>query len=134
MITFSRYKILQNSEMEQALIIFMDNPLVGVGYNGYSEEKYLRGFDHRDSHNIVTSILVMGGIVGIIAFVALWITLIIPTIKCRGASVAPVALSVSMLLVSMKTGGVITYVLMWFIYAISYSWALSNTQGLSNDK
>ena len=112
--------------MEQAFIIFVDNPVVGVGYNGYGHEKAIRNFDHRDSHNIVTSILAMGGLFGFLSFLILWISLITPAIRSRKETITPLILNISMLLISMKTGGIITYVLMWFIYAVSYSWSSAN--------
>lgn len=121
--------------MKQAFTIFMDNPIIGVGSNGYGEEKALRGFDHRDSHNIVTTILAMGGIVSFLAFAVLLLVLIKPTIRIRHNSITPLVLFLSMFLISMKTGGVITFVLMWYIYAVSYCWANSmNLVGKKKNK
>ena len=109
--------------MQQAFTIFLDNPVVGVGSNGYNVEKARRGFDHRDSHNIITSILAMGGVVALSAFIILWLSLIRPTYRYRGKTIAPFVISISMFLISMKTGGVITFVLMWYVYAVSYCWS-----------
>lgn len=109
--------------MKQALIIFGDNPIIGVGANGYNEEKAIRGFDHRDSHNIITTILAMGGTMAFVAFVILWLTLFRPTLQNRRRSLLPLVLNISIFIISLKTGGVITFVLMWYIYAVSYCWA-----------
>lgn len=117
--------------MKYALQIYEDYPIIGVGSNGYLSEKLLRGMDGRDSHNIITTIMAMGGTVALICFLKfLYINLSI-LIKRIQQKLLPLVMFLSMFFISMKTGGVITFMLMWYVYAIAYG--MSRPQFINMD-
>ena len=106
--------------MEYAIRIYADNPILGVGSNGYLAERLLRGFDDRDSHNIITTIMAMGGTVALVCFLRfLFINLGI-FFKKMQQKLLPLVMFLSMLFISLKTGGVITFMLMWYVYALAF--------------
>ena len=106
--------------MEYAVKIYSDNPIIGVGSNGYLVERIVRGYDDRDSHNIITTIMAMGGTVGLICFIHFLFLNFKVLFRKLQQKLLPLVMFLSMLFISLKTGGVITFMLMWYIYAIVY--------------
>lgn len=106
--------------MEYAVRIYSDYPIIGVGSNGYLVERIVRGYDNRDSHNIITTIMAMGGTVALICFLHFLLLNFGVLLRKLQQKLVPLVMFLSMLLISLKTGGVITFMLMWYIYAIVY--------------
>jgi hypothetical protein len=110
--------------MANAIKIFSDYPVLGVGENGYLHEQILRGFEARDSHCILTSILAMGGFVGFLLFCSFLWGLTKTSLSIAKKSILPFVRFFYIFLIALKSGGVLTYILMWYAYSVSYS--LSN--------
>ena len=119
--------------MANAVDIYMDYPFFGAGANGYQVEKSLRGYSYLDSHCIITSIMAIGGTLSLFAFLALWLTVFVKTIKLGKSNILPLVIMVCITFIALKTGGVITYVLMWYCYAICYSMGYSSKTNFNND-
>lgn len=134
---FNRFEDLENGNnrtelMENAIIIFKSHPLFGAGINGYEVEKLIRGMDHHDSHCIATSIMAMGGLTGIIAFLS-FIIASIRRIGFKGAG-DPLMVFLYLFFIALKTGGAITWILMWYTFALSIAMGSTNYLDLSNQK
>ena len=54
--------------LSNALTLFTESPLWGLGRNGYVEQRLERFHDFRDSHNILMSIMVMGGLMALLCY------------------------------------------------------------------
>ena len=109
----SREELIKN-----ALTLFYSSPLWGYGVNGYEYMKEASFHDIRDSHNMIVSILAVSGLFGFSAIATFFkrvMTLL--WIDTRN-NLFSVSLFVYVFLISMKTGGIITYSMMWFAYAI----------------
>ena len=109
----SREELIKN-----ALTLFYSSPLWGYGVNGYEYMKETSFHDIRDSHNMIVSILAVSGLFGFSAIATFFkrvMTLL--WIDTRN-NLFSVSLFVYVFLISMKTGGIITYSMMWFAYAI----------------
>lgn len=102
-----------------ALSLFTDSPLYGLGRNGYVEQRLERFHDPRDSHNILLSIMVMGGILALICYLV-FLKRMYAYVKTNRDRLA-LCLFVYVLLMSLKTGDVITFMLMWYVFAIAIS-------------
>jgi hypothetical protein len=120
---FSRMEKLSNGDersnlIENALTLFYQSPLWGVGVNGYYDAKANLFHDMRDSHNMIVSIMVNGGLVGFIAISTFLLRVFRNAKSVFRYDKYPVALFTYMFLISMKTGGILSYSLMWFVYAL----------------
>lgn len=104
--------------MRNAFNIFIDNPLLGVGVNGYEKEKEIRNYSSLDSHSIATTILAISGLIGFSLFFAFLFFLFREVLRKR-VSIFPFLIAAFMLFISLKTGGVLSYFLMWYTYGIS---------------
>lgn len=102
-----------------ALSMFADSPLYGIGRNGYVEQRLERFHDPRDSHNILVSIMVMGGMIALICYLV-FLKRMYAYVKTNKDRLA-LCLFVYVLLMSLKTGDVITFMLMWYVFAIAIS-------------
>ena len=121
---FDRMEELSEGNSREQLImdaieIADDYPIVGCGHHGYIQEKMLRGMDLHDSHNMLASVFVMGGIVGLISLITFLLKLCRISYKSIKETPLSITLLLSMIFIAMKTGGVLTYMLMWYIYAVT---------------
>jgi hypothetical protein len=107
--------------MANAVEIFLDYPVFGAGESGYKQERIIRGFRTLDSHCILTSILAMGGIIGFFVFCSFLWKLTKTSLSVAKKSIIPFVIFSYMLLIALKSGGVLTYILMWYAYSISFS-------------
>lgn len=120
--------------MECAFNIYLDHPVLGVGINGYTMEKIIRLYPSLDSHCIVTSILAMSGTIGIILFFLLWYNLFCISSKVINKTILPMVLLITIILVSLKTGGVLVYLFMWHIFSVicAMSYNVSSENDITN--
>lgn len=116
--------------MAQAIEIWKDHPIVGSGYDGYQNEKFILYREIKDSHCIVTSILAMGGILGLMCFLTFVFGLIKYQYSIINRSAIPLILFIFMFFISLKTGGIIAYFFMYYIY----SWCLAYCYLIKNKK
>ena len=131
---FNRFEKLADNDnprevfMVQAIDIWKDHPIIGSGYDGYQNEKLILFREVKDSHCIVTSILAMGGILGVMCFLTFISGLLRYQYKIIKRSAIPFILSVFMFFVSLKTGGIIAYFFMYYIYSwcMAYSYLIQN--------
>lgn len=121
--------------MAEAIDIWKSNPIFGCGQNGYNNEKLLMFNEHLDSHCIVTSILAMSGIIGLCLFalfIGFFMKYIFSSIR---KSLFPLVLCIFMFIVSLKTGGIISYFFMYYIYALCISYSrLLKSKNISIDR
>lgn len=120
---FSRMSSLSEGDervflMKNALSLFVQSPFLGIGINGYFEAKTNVFHDLRDSHNMLVSILVNGGVFGLVMMVTFLIRIFRNASKVFRTDRYPVALFVYIFFISLKTGDIISYSLMWFVFSI----------------
>ena len=124
--TFSRMtEIGQSNEREQliekTLYVYAQSPIVGVGPTGYKTTMLTNFSEERDSHNVLISNLALGGIMGLSLYLMFLFLLFRSVLKQSRYRIYALGIYVYMTLVSLKTGSVLTYSLMWYIYAISFT-------------
>lgn len=107
-----------------ALSVFADYPIIGVGENGYHIEMINRFNESRDAHNIFIYLLCSGGVIGCILFLYCIILVLINCYRNTNNSIYPLIIILSLILLMSKTGGVMTYIVMWYFMAIAYSQTL----------
>lgn len=108
----------RKSLWKETLSIFADNPIIGVGPNGFANEMMLRYEEVRDAHNIFVFLLASSGILGTFCFLAFFVPLTKDVLK-RGASDSRgIALLLIMFLFMLKSGGILAYSLMWLVFAL----------------
>lgn len=112
----SREELIKN-----ALTLFYSSPLYGYGVNGYEYMKETVFHDMRDSHNMVVSILAVSGLFGFCAIATFFKRVVVLLWSDARKHLFSISLFVYVFLISMKTGGIITYSMMWFAYAIIVS-------------
>lgn len=101
--------------------IFEENPLVGKGIIGYSNDMNLKFNEYRTVHNLYIYILATSGIVGFILFLLFMATLLIKSIQIRQYDHLPLIIFGFIFLLAYKTGGVLTYLLMWYLFSVMIS-------------
>lgn len=112
---------VRSTLMLNAVDIYKDYPFFGAGYNGYQVEKLNRSYSSLDSHCIITSVMAIGGTFALFFFICLWIIIFRKTLRIRKTNILPLIVFLCITLIALKTGDVITYVLMWYCYAVCYS-------------
>lgn len=112
------------ADIWQAVFSIISNNPLGVGESGYVRSITSEYGYYIDTHNIFLYILVCGGFLSLLSFL---IFLSFIFLKCfrsyryRG-EVLPLVLFLILLFIASKTGGVITFLLFWFILAIINSY------------
>lgn len=103
--------------------IAYNNPL-GVGETGYVEKmNNLYGY-YIDTHNLFLYVLVCGGYISLFLFLILWIRVLLNSLHSYfyNKDVLPIVMLIMILFLASKTGGVITFLLFWFILALIKSY------------
>ena len=99
------------------LDIFYDYPM-GTGEAGYFDE-ITRRYKFVDPHNLFLYVLVCGGALSFILLLLFFLSLLKKSfIAYKNGDVLPLILFCFMLFISAKTGGVLTYLPMWYFFAI----------------
>src|SRR5690606_21019851 len=103
---------------EKALGIFLDNPM-GVGEVGYKIEIYRRIGNIIDTHNLFLYLLVTGGFLSLFAFLYFLYRMFLGTFRKykNEKNIVNFVIFFSMIFVMSKTGGVLTYLIMWYFFA-----------------
>lgn len=102
--------------------IFYDYPF-GIGEGGYINEMTTRYSSTADTHNIFLYISICGGFISLILFILFLRIISINAFKNfkTGDPFSLTLLLIILILVS-KTGGVLTYLVMWYIFAVINSY------------
>lgn len=103
---------------EKALGIFIDYPM-GVGEIGYKVEIYRHLGTIIDTHNLFLYLLVTGGFLSLFAFLYFLYKLFIDNFKKykKEKNIVFLVIFFSMIFVMSKTGGVLSYLIMWYFFA-----------------
>jgi O-antigen ligase len=105
-----------------AMSIFYDYPFLGVGEAGYLNEMSNRYSIAIDTHNLFIYLLACGGIFSLLLFMLFLSTLFKNVIvNYKKKEVLPLIFLFFILLLMAKTGGVLTYLIMWYLFAIIFS-------------
>lgn len=102
-----------------ALDIYFNYPVIGVGEGGYYKEIYDRIGEYKDTHNIFLYLLCCGGSLSFIFFVGFLGKIFINALQSFKQRV-PLQLVLFFLnfLIIIRTGSVLTYLIMWYLLAI----------------
>jgi len=102
-----------------ALSIFSDYPF-GVGESGFFLEMGLRYSKPIDAHNLFIYLLATGGFISLILFLLFLRTLYFKSyyLLKRKGDVFFLAIFLFIIFLASKTGGVFTYLVMWYLFAI----------------
>lgn len=104
-----------------ALDIFQNNPICGVGaieFQNLMRSEY--ALTHT-VHNVYWYVLSTTGLIGAMLFCYFLGQIGVMVVKERKYRPFALTLFVAMLLIGSKTGGALTYIMMWFVYALSVS-------------
>lgn len=129
---FERMSTLTQEDERQVLLansfsLFEERPLFGFGRHGYVVERLARFNDNRDAHNVLVSVLAMGGFFGGVALLWFIALLFNGSRKVMKKSLVPLSLFVYVFLISMKTGEILTYSMMWYTYAVVFAYSSKST-------
>ena len=109
----------ERTELQQwTFELFTEKPILGYGVNGYKGEMMKRHHEGRDSHNVAITTLAMSGIVGFTALMVYLFYLLKISWKNRAREMLAFVFFIDVVLMSMKTGGVLTFAMMWYSYAM----------------
>jgi O-antigen ligase len=104
------------------LDIFYNNPIIGVGEPGYFDEIKNRYSEYIDTHNLFLYFLICGGFFTLFLF--LWfLYLLLKNVfyNLKKGNSLILILFIFIILVAFKTGGVLTYLIMWYMFSIIHS-------------
>lgn len=111
-----------------ALEVIYKNPFIGVGEAGYFQEIRKITGRYIDTHNLILYIFATGGIISLTLFLFFYKNLFVNAFYYfRRQDVLPIVLLLNVTLIALKTGGALTYMIMWVVFAMvsSYSGRLS---------
>ena len=123
---FERFEDFKGSDSREDLIkktlsIYEESPLFGIGPSGYREKMLSWYNENRDSHNILITSLATSGIVGTL-FLSLLLFLFFKISIFRSYwRRTSFAIFILVFLMSMKSGYVITFSQMWYLYGVVIS-------------
>lgn len=110
------------------LDIIYSSPLIGVGESGYFQEMNKLVGAYKDAHNLFLYILAAGGILSFVCFCFFYKALFHNSLyHFKQRELLPLTLLTNITLIAVKTGGALTYTLMWVIFAIIYSYRENST-------
>ena len=128
---FNRFSNTENDEravlQRQTIGLFSERPVTGWGVNGYKSEMKYRYNENRDSHNVVITTFAMAGIIGGIALLTYLFRIAILSWRNRKCNLLALVMFLDVFLMSMKTGGVLTFAMMWYAYAMVTALAYEKT-------
>lgn len=110
-----------------AFEIFLRYPLLGAGESGYFDNILNYQGRYIDTHNLFLYLLVASGMTGFTFFTLFFTSLAKKTWDSfRSGYVVPVLIFINIFVLIMKTGGVLTYLLLWFFAGIISAQRSSN--------
>lgn len=102
-----------------SLMLFMDNPLFGVGESGFLNLMLNQFGSFKDSHNVFVYLLATGGLIAFILYLTFLLLLFIKAYHKKSQDKGlRIVLLISAIFLAAKSGGALTYLLLWFLYAI----------------
>lgn len=102
--------------------IFKDYPIIGAGTIKYQEEMLLRYNESRIAHNLFVYLLAVSGIIGFLLFTVFVLKVLKKAFFIRFYEPLAFTLFLYFFFLSSKTGGILTYILMWYVFAIITSY------------
>ena len=112
-----------------ALNIWLDSPIVGEGTICFVNEMRIQFGETRTVHNLYFYILATSGIIGFVSFMYFIYNLLCDSLVVRKQEPISLVILLFMLLMAYKTGGALTYMLMWYVFAIIISLKLMKIYG-----
>lgn len=109
-----------------AISIWLDSPIMGEGIVGFQKEMLLQFNETRTVHNLYYYILSTSGIIGFIPFICFVYQLFKDAISVKKQEPVSFVVLIFMLLMAYKTGGILTYMLMWYVFSIIITFKLKN--------
>ena len=104
--------------MDRSLDVYLSNSLLfGSGTIEYVRDMKTTFNEERVVHNLFVYLLPVSGMVGSLLFYLFFFGLLKRCIKYRKRDILPSILFLFMFLLAYKTGGILTYLLMWYIWA-----------------
>lgn len=104
---------------EIALNIFYNNPIMGTGYSQYLYIMDSAIGNAKDAHNLFVFLLATGGVVAFIIFGIFFSSLLYNAIRSRQFDQGlRLSLWLCALILALKTGGALVYLVLWFLYAV----------------
>lgn len=116
----------RSSLNKEAIQIFMDYPIIGCGATAFPDEMRIRFQEQRTVHNLFYYMLATSGLIGFIPFVLF-------LILCFKIAIRPynrelnISVLLIILLLAWKTGGILTYAIMWYLFSILLSSSTNKT-------
>ncbi len=108
-----------------AFMIFYDFPW-GVGEGGYITEMTKRFSSQHDTHNLFIYLLVCGGWLSLLLFLFFMKELFQKVlINLRNGNSLLLVVFVFLVFLASKTGGILTYLIMWYFFAVINSFDLN---------
>jgi hypothetical protein len=101
-----------------AITIFYDYPIIGTGTIKFQEEMKARFNEDRTVHNLYVYVLTVSGFLGFIPFILYLFSLMRKSLSIRNKEPLALILFLYMFFLAYKTGGILTYILMWFVFAV----------------
>lgn len=112
-----------------ALSIAIDNPVFGVGEEGYWIEMSKRTNKVLDTHNLFIYLLVCGGSMALITYLFFLVRLFKKSyLQYKNKNILPMILFVFFIFLMAKTGGIITYLIMWYFLAFINSYTIEKSK------
>lgn len=137
---FERFIALQDGNddrtrlLKDAFSLYAERPILGFGRTGYVEQRLIRFHEDRDSHNMLLSVAVMSGSIGLLSILLFLWKLFRKCSYVIKQDILCVVIFLYVFLMSMKTGDVITFSMMWFCFAVVFARAIQSKEKKTRSK
>jgi len=108
--------------IEEAKILFYDSPWFGYGAKGFTEQMLFRFNERHTVHHLYYYLLATGGIIGSLPFFIFMLIYGYGAIRIIKYQNMSLVLMLFNILLFSKTGGVLTYALIWYLFSIISSY------------
>lgn len=108
--------------LRSAIDMFASSPIWGVGSSNFMDIMISKYHNYNTVHNMYAYILAISGLLGFIPFAIFMYRVIRGTLSIVKMNSFPLLVLLFMMFIASKTGGILTYLFMWYIYAVVISY------------
>ena len=117
--------------LSATLDVFLRNPIFGCGIVDLKQILIHEYHLENTAHNMYAYILATSGLVGATFFFIFLYLLLRDSFKTRKNGVIGLSLLTFIVFIAYKTGGILTYLFMWYIYTVSMAFVRISARGIS---
>lgn len=118
--------------INETKLIISDYPILGSGCTGYKNEMWTRYGENRIVHNMFWHVIAITGAIGGVFFIWFFVSIILKAFKVRFRNPMAITLICFIFLLAYKTGGALSYIVIWYALALTITLCYCQTHKNAN--